>query len=41
LYIEAPAVRCFVEALIKFIREDINGETAMELQNELTEKLVA
>jgi len=41
LHIEAPAVRCFVDALIKFIREDINGETAMELQNELTEKLVA
>lgn len=41
LHIEAPAVRCFVEALVKFIREDINGETAMELQNELTEKLVA
>jgi hypothetical protein len=41
LYIEAPAVRCFVDALIKFIREDINGDIAMELQNELTEKLVA
>lgn len=41
LHIEAPAVRCFVDALVKFIREDINGETAMELQNELTEKLVA
>lgn len=41
LCVEAPAVRCFVDALLKFIREDINGETAMELQNELTEKLVA
>jgi len=41
LYIEAPAVRCFVDALVKFIREDINGETTMELQNELTEKLIA
>lgn len=41
LHVEAPAVRCFVDALIKFIREDINGETAMELQNELTDKLVA
>lgn len=41
LHIEAPAVRCFVEALIKFIREDINGETAMEFQTELTENLVA
>lgn len=41
LHIEAPAVRCFVDALVKFIREDINGETAMELQNELTEKLIA
>ncbi|QLX26503.1 MULTISPECIES: PD-(D/E)XK nuclease family protein [Citrobacter freundii complex] len=41
LRVEAPAVRCFVDALLKFIREDINGETAMELQSELTEKLVA
>lgn len=41
LYVEAPAVRSFVDALIKFIREDINGEIAMELQSELTDKLVA
>ncbi|MEQ9868382.1 PD-(D/E)XK nuclease family protein [Pectobacterium odoriferum] len=41
LHIEAPSVRCFVDALLKFIREDINGEVAMELKTELTEKLVA
>lgn len=41
LHVEAPSVRCFVDALLKFIREDINGETVMELQTELTESLVA
>lgn len=41
LHVEAPAVRCFVDALLKFIREDINGETDVELQTELTENLVA
>lgn len=41
LHVEAPMVRCFVDALLKFIREDINGEAAMELQTELTEKLVS
>jgi hypothetical protein len=40
-HIKAASVRCFVDALVKFIREDINGETSMDLQDELTEKLTA
>ncbi|WP_421550592.1 PD-(D/E)XK nuclease family protein [Kluyvera intermedia] len=41
LHIKAAQVRCFVDALAKFIRQEINGETVMEIRNELTESLVA
>lgn len=39
-YIKAPHVRFFVDALIQFTREDINGETNMDFEKELTEKLI-
>lgn len=40
-HIKALQVRCFVDALAQFIREEINGETKMELQDELTETILS
>lgn len=41
IYIKAAPVRCYVDALIQFIREEINGENNMDLQIELTKNVVA
>ncbi|WP_276642580.1 PD-(D/E)XK nuclease family protein [Siccibacter turicensis] len=41
VHVKALQVRCFVEALAHFIREEINGETTMELQNDLTDAVLA
>lgn len=40
-HIKAPQVRCFVDALIQFTREDINGETNVDYEKELTENVIA
>lgn len=39
--VQAPQVRSFVTALEDFVREDINGETPMALQNNLTNMVIS
>lgn len=41
LYVQAPKVRSFVEDLIKFIQEEVNGEVDMTTQEELFEILLS
>lgn len=41
LYVQAPKIRLFIEGLIEYIQENINGEIDMSQQNELTKMILA
>lgn len=41
LYVQAPKIRVFIEALMQFIQEEVNWEIDMTLQNELNKIILS